>query len=109
MAVGDRVRVGMGTIDIATTNVPVYDVANDEQGNIVFGSDGSVSPRQIGGVKGGSYGKIVGPSVRVIKSQLRGYGEGAAALAVDYVQMYPVEFEFYKKVAWVPQDHVHIC
>lgn len=108
MAVGDTVRVGYGTIDTADVNVPVYNVSTDQAGNIIFDSLGGATPRVVGGVKGGSTGTIVGNPVKVSKAQLKGYSEGAAAMGMELVLLYPVEFTFYKQVAWVSQDHMHI-
>lgn len=108
MAIGDRVKVGIGTINIHPDTVPIYSLNTDNFGNVLVDAHGSVSPKVIGGVKGGSVGEIVGEGARVIKSLLKGYDDGAASMGLEFVQMYPVKFEYYQQTAWVPQNHVHI-
>jgi len=109
MAVGDRVRVGFGTIDISKDNVPIYQLETYQHNNqIMVDPMGAATPKVVGAVKGGSYGLIVGGPIKVIKSLLRGMSAGAAAMGLEHVLMFPVEFEYYKQVAWVPQDHMHV-
>jgi len=108
MSVGDRVRVGMGTIDISPEPVAVYNLITEVNGNVVFDNNGFATPKVMGGVKGGSIGVIIDKPLLVLKSSLKSFGDGAAAMGLDHVPMYPVMFEHYQKVAWVPQDHVHI-
>lgn len=107
MAIGDKVKIGLGTIEVSDVNVPVYNVLTDEKGNVIFDFNGAATPKVIGGVKGGSIGKIVGQPVKVVRQALV-TSDKTTSLGMDYVSMYPVELEYYKKTGWFPQDHIKI-
>ena len=107
MAIGDKVRVGMGSVEISPENIPVYDLHSDQGGKVIFDQSNAATPRVMGGVKGNSSGEIIGPPVKVMKASLVG-GNVGAALGMEYVQMYPVRLDYYQKVGWFPQDHVHV-
>lgn len=108
MSIGDRVKVGMGTIDTAVESVAIYNLASTSDGQIIFDHMGGASPKVAGGVKGGSTGTVIGNPVKVPKAFLVGMSNGAAAMGLEYVLVFPVEFDYYKQVAWVPLDHMHI-
>ena len=108
MGVGDRVKVGFGSIDTSAVTVAIYELQKGLDGNFIVDSRGACSPVLKGGVKGNSFGTIVGEGVNVPKAMLKEQAQGAAAMATDYVKMYPVDFDYYKQVAWVPMDHLHI-
>ena len=105
--IGDRVKIGMGSVEISAENVPVYDLLSDAGGKVIFDAAGAATPKVIGGVKGGSTGEIVGQAVRVMKASLVG-GRDGAAMGMEYIQIYPVRLDYYQKVGWFPQDFVHI-
>lgn len=105
--IGDKCRVGMGSVDMITDNIPVYDLNSDQNNNVIFDQSGAASPKVIGGVKGGSTGEIVGNPVKVMKASLVG-GNVGAAMGLEYVQMFPVKLDYYQKVGWFPADLVKI-
>lgn len=105
--IGDKVKIGMGSVEISPENVPVYDINSDPNNKIIFDQSGAASPRVVGGVKGGTSGEIVGHPVKVMKAALVG-GNVGAAMGMEYIQMFPVKLDYYQKVGWFPQDHVHI-
>lgn|SRR5690554_2565142 len=115
MARGDRVRVGdtgHHTEDESDKIYPVYMAVMDDkrQGYYKQNDNGSVVFEFAGGVRGGSIGVIDGEALRTDRKMLK---ETKALIAdmvgtVDYVQMIPVYFEKYQKVAWVPAEHVKI-
>jgi hypothetical protein len=107
MAVGDKVKIGNGHLFEGTTNIPIYHVDVDSTNKYVVDSDGCSIPKFIGGVKPGSIGFIDGNPTRAVKSKLAGYDK-VPALGQDYVNLYPIRFEYYKQVAWVPCDFFQI-
>ena len=104
---GDRVVVGMGSVQISHENIPVYTLATDQMGNVQFDADGAALPKVAGGVKGCSYGRITGDPVKVSKAALVG-GIAGASFGIDYINLVPVFLDYYKVVGWFPQDQVHV-
>jgi hypothetical protein len=105
--IGDKVVVGMGSVQISRENIPVYTLVTDQNGKIQFDNNGAAMPKVAGGVKGCSYGRIHGDPVKVNKAALVG-GVTGAAFGTEYVILIPVYLDYYKTVGWFPQEHVHI-
>jgi hypothetical protein len=110
MAHGDTVRVGYGNgvHGVADATVAVYDLERDEFGNIRYDQNGCAWPKQVGGVKGRSLGKVAGDPIRVHRSLVQQTDGVRSHGGTDYVMLFPVEFEYYQRVAFVLQDHVHV-
>jgi hypothetical protein len=109
MAINDKVKVGLGKLEVSKdSNIAVYDLQTDQDGNVVFDINGAANPKVIGGVKGASDGFIVGNPVRVSKNLLVGLKEGVASMGMEYVLMLPIKFDYYQRTAWVPADFVKI-
>lgn len=111
MAIGDKVRVGIGTmihgVD-SSTNVPVYEFERNSSGMVIFDMAGCAMPKPLGGVKGGSIGKVVGDPTKVHRSSIQVKSGVDSSAGNDTILLYPVEFEYYKQVAFVSQDHLHV-
>jgi predicted nucleic acid-binding Zn finger protein len=102
---GDVVKASTGFFGDQTTPIPIYFVAvHSENNQYVVNADGCVDPKFIGGVKPGSVGKIGGHPCKAVRSCLKGYEKGHN-IGNDYVMLFPVYWEHYKKVAWISQDH----
>lgn len=111
MAIGDSVRVGHGSLvhGISTDNVPVFELEKDLSGNIRYDLNGCAFPRAIGGVKGGSSGKIAGEPLKVQRSYIEQMTGAVKSIGgADYVMVFPIYFEHYQKQAFVHQNHVHL-
>ena len=107
MSQGDRIRAQLGHLFQGEQAIAIYDIEVDHSGHYVVDPEGCVAPRFVGGVKPGSYGRIDGHPAKAPKSRLRGY-EKVAAMGADLVLLYPVFWEHYKQVAWIPVDHFQI-
>ena len=107
MSSGDRIRAQFGQILQGTSPIPIYDVLVLPDGKYAVDMEGCCSPRFIGGVNAGSIGRIDGNPVKCPKSRLKGYDK-VAAMGADYINLYPVFWEYYKQTAWVSQDHFQI-
>lgn len=104
----DKVMVGLGGVQMSDANIPIYELNVDGQGKHILDANGAVTvkpPTQ--GVKGKSTGHIAGDPVKVLKASLAGMNN-TTALGLEYVNLYPIYFDYYKATAWVFQDHVHI-
>lgn len=111
MAIGDIVKVGFGSMvhGISTVdNIPAFNLDKDPSGAVKADPDGCVYPRAVGGIKGGSIGKIVGEPVKVIRSFVDRQQDRPKALAADIVLLYPVFFDHYQQSAYINQDHIHV-
>lgn len=112
MGVGHRVTVkpvGSGTIFNSSTNedmVLVYRVIQDGKGGMVLDSSGGVLVERAGGVKAGSSGVIAGPSIKVPRRCLIEYKDVPAAMGVDLVDIYPVQFDHYSGIGFLPGDAI---
>lgn len=107
MPKGDKVRVGLGHLFEGTDNIPIYHVDTTADDRYIHDSDGCSIPKFIGGVKPGSTGIMEGNPTKVVKSRLLGYDK-VPALGQDYVLLYPIKFDYYKQVAWVPMDFFQV-
>lgn len=112
MAMNDRVTVkpvGSGMIfnsSNTTDMVLIYEPVLDEHKNYVFDSAKSVIVKRIGGVKAGSTGTIVGPSLSVSrKSFVIEYGPEVNS-STDLIQLFPIQFDQYAGIGFVPADAV---
>ena len=111
MAIGDFVKIGMGSLvhGVSTDNVPVFELEKDSNGNVRTDINGCVYPRPIGGVKGGLNGKIIGDPVKVQRSYVEKMTETTKGFGgSDLVMLFPVYFDYYKKTAYIHQSHMHL-
>lgn len=111
MAIGDSVRIGHGSVihGVSADNVPVYDLEKDQWGNIRCDINECAYPRAVGGVKGGTLGKIAGEPIKVQRSYIQQMAGAVKSVGgADYVMLFPVHFEYYQKTAFVHQDHMHL-
>lgn len=110
MGIGNRVMVkpvGSGTVFNTATKedmVLVYKPIIDSKGNFVFDSSSSIMVERVGGVKAGSTGVISGPSIKVQRKALMEYADTTAAFGPDTVDMYPVTFDAYSGIGFLPGD-----
>lgn len=110
MGIGHRVMakpVGSGTVFNASTKdemVLVYKLMNDGKGQMIFDTTGGALVERAGGVKNGSVGTITGPSIKVPRRCLIEYKDVPAAMGVDLVDLYPVQFDAYGGVGFLPGD-----
>ncbi len=114
MAIKDRVMakpVGSGIVFNTATSeemVLVYKPVMDSKNNYVFDSGGGVIVERVGGVRAGSTGTIMGPSVRVPRKLLLEYKEVTAAMGTDLIDMYPVQFDAYSGIGFLCGDSIKI-
>lgn len=112
MGVGHRMvakPVGSGTIFSTATNedmVLVYKLMVDSKGQMIIDTTGGALVERAGGVKSGSAGTIVGPSMKVPRRCLIEYKDVPAAMGVDLVDIYPVQFDAYGGIGYVPGDAI---
>jgi hypothetical protein len=96
---------------IAPDNVPVYELEKEQNGNgdIRWDINGCAFPRPIGGVRGGTQGKISGQPVKVQRAYIERMNESTKSFGgADYMMLFPVYFEHYQKTAFVQQNHMHL-
>lgn len=108
MAVGDRVVVGDGQTWSNEITIPVYEPRWLPNGHLDLDHSGAAQIVRLGGAKGGFTGTIEGPSIRVHRNQLLGETSTATMGGVDLVHLFPVMFDVYQRVAWVPAHHMRI-
>lgn len=114
MAIKDRVMakpVGSGTVFNTATKddmVLVYKPVTDSRGNYVYDSAGGISVERVGGVKAGSTGTIVGPSIKTPRKLLMEYADVGNAMGPDLVDMYPVQFDSYSGIGFLAGDCLKI-
>ena len=113
MAIKDRVMaktIGGSMVHAANTNemVLVYKPVVDARGGYVYDAAGGVIVERVGGVKAGSTGVIVGPSVRTPRKLLLEYADVTAAMGVDLVDVYPVQFDNYSGIGFLAGDCLKI-
>jgi hypothetical protein len=112
MAIGNRIvvkPVGSGIVFNSSSKddmVLVYKLILDQAGNMVIDSSGGALVERAGGVKSGSTGVISGPSIRVPKKALIEYANESASLGVDLVNLFPIKFDNYSGVGWLPADAI---
>jgi len=111
MATGDRVIIGVGSmirgVD-ASVNVPVYELERNAGGMVIFDMNGCGVPVVVGGVKGGTKGKIVGEPTKVHRASIQGNRGVGVSGGNDTLLLYPVDLEHYQRMAFINQDHIHI-
>lgn len=112
MGVGHRIMakpIGSGTV-FSTANkedmVLVYKLMTDAQGHMIYDTTGGALVERAGGVKAGSTGTITGPSVKVPRRCLIEYKDVPAAMGVDLVDLYPVQFDAYGGIGFLPGDAI---
>jgi hypothetical protein len=99
--IGDKVKVQMSFNYVGEKNIPIYKTESiDIEGNATI----SV----IGGVKPGSIGSITDYPVKVLKSKLIGYEKPHALGSNDTVLLFPIFFEHYQQIGWLPNDYFQI-
>lgn len=110
MAVHDKVMIVDSTgihVSHNANNVTVYDLVKDANGNFILDGSGVATPIAVGGVKVGVSGKIVGNPVSVAKSKILKL-ESTAHYAHEYIKLFPVNFDYYQKTAYVSEENVKI-
>lgn len=78
------------------------------EGNMVFDHTGGAMVNRAGGVRAGSKGTIVGPSLKVPRRALIEYKDTPAAMGLDLVDIYPVQFDEYSGIGYLPGDAIKI-
>lgn len=103
--------VGSGTIFSTATNedmVLVYKLMEDSKGHMIVDTTGGALVERAGGVKSGSQGTIMGPSIKVPRRCLIEYKDVPAAMGTDLVDIYPVQFDHYAGIGFLPGDAIKI-
>lgn len=108
MSVGDRIKVMTSHLFQAEGNVAIYHVSVDSNNKYVVDSEGVCSPSVVGGVKLGSTGTIDGHAVRARRTSLKGFEKVTTMGGNDTILLYPIWFDHYKQVGWLPIDHFQI-
>ncbi len=110
MAVGDRVRIDVGTVLFKTVGdfIVVYAPVLGPDQLPVMDKTGCVKLQRQGGVKSGSTGVIAGSALRCHRSELveSTSQEALTNLGNDFVDVFPVMLDHYQKIGWFPLDHV---
>lgn len=99
--INDKVRVQFSFQHIGTENIPIYQVISVDE-------DGNARIKVAGGVKPGTVGTINDQPVRVLKTKLVGQDKIHALGGNDTVLLYPIYFDLYKQVGWLPTEHFQI-
>jgi hypothetical protein len=98
---GDRI--------VVSNILVVYKPRTNLDGSFVVSFDGTVVVDQAGGVKVGSTGVVQGDPIQVHRTQLAHLQKTTAGLSGnDFVSVFPVYFDQYKLVGWLPSDHVRV-
>lgn len=114
---GDRVMIvhqhGINSLGITDqSNVIVYLPKTDENGNIVFDSNGIASVEKAGGVRIRTTGHITGGPIRVRRSDVAMSFESSENLfsnySHDYISLYPVFLDQYQRVGWFPSHNLQV-
>lgn len=108
MAVGDRVIIGDGTTWNSSVTVRCYEPIVDSAGNLDLDTYGAAKIIKLGGVKGGTTGVMLGQPVRIHRLQLVGEENIPNIGGIDFVNLFPVQFDYYQRVGWVPSHHIKI-
>lgn len=102
--------VGSGTAFMSFKEddmVLVYKTVMNEN-SMVFDSTGGAIVQRAGGVKAGTRGTVVGPSIKVPRRCLIEYKDVPAAMGVDLVDLYPVQFDTYSGIGYLPGDAIKV-
>ncbi len=113
MAINTRVivrPVGSGTIfDTSKPDemVLIYAPAKDAKGDYIIDSSKGILMNRVGGVKTGSTGTIVGPSIRAPRKLFIEYGEYTSNPGgSDLIDCFPIQFDAYSGIGFVPSDAI---
>lgn len=101
--------VGSGTVFTTFSEddmVIVYKPVLNEKQDMIIDSSGGAVVQRVGGVKAGTTGTIVGPSIRTPRRSLIEYANTVAPLGVDLVDLYPVQFDTYSGIGYLPGDAI---
>lgn len=108
---GDRIIVSKSSMMGQSTEevFQVYKPKFNPDGSLMTGYDGGVILEKSGGVKGGSTGYIADEPVMVQRTQLQHLqNEPTSIGGRDVVAVFPVYFDDYKLVGWIPADHFRV-
>lgn len=114
MAVNQRFMakpVGSGTAFISYKEddmVIIYKPMLSENKEMVLDTTGGAIVQRVGGVKAGSKGTVMGPSIKVPRRCLIEYKDVPAAMGVDLVDLYPVQFDNYSGIGFLPGDAIKV-
>lgn len=109
MAIGDRIILTPTNGVMDDVVLMVYGPRIDETtGEYVADPQGAVSLLRLGGVKAGSAGCIVGAPFTAQRTHLAGEVITPTMGGFDFVKMYPIRFDAYPTVAWVPAHQIKI-
>jgi hypothetical protein len=108
MAIGDRIRIGNGSIWDDSVTVPVYSPRWEANGTLNIDHFGACATIRLGGVKGGTTGTINGPPIRVHRTQLLEDKTTAPIGGVDLIDLFPIQLDHYMQVGWIPVHHLRI-
>jgi len=86
----------------------VYRPKTDQHGQFILESNGGALFERVGGVKSGSTGTMIGPSVRGNRVQFVEYKDMPAPLGTDLINVYPVQLDQYQGTAWLLGDALKI-
>lgn len=108
MATGDRVKIGNGSIWDDTVTVAVYEPRWNVDGTLLVDHFNAAMITKVGGVKGGTLGIIKGQPIKVHRVQLFGEENVPNLGGVDLVNLFPIQFDYYFKEAYVYTNHFRI-
>jgi len=114
MAINDRITVkpvGTGTLFNKVNPaemVLIYEPVLDEKGNYVYDSSKGVVVKRIGGVKSGSTGTIVGPSLSTPRKGFKIEYGAETESSTDLIQIFPIQFDHYSGIGFVPSDAIKV-
>lgn len=115
MAKNDRVLVRpLGSSPINNHANPedmvlIYQPVFDSNGNYVIDSAKGVAVKRVGGVKSGSFGTVMGPSLKAPRTSFLEYGQfTASAGGADLIDIYPIQFDTYSGIGFVLGDCLKI-
>lgn len=114
MAVNQRIMakpVGSGTAFMsfkADEMVLVYKPMLNESKHMLIDASGGALVERAGGVKAGSRGTVVGPSIKVPRRCLIEYADVPAAMGVDLVDLYPIQFDDYSGIGYLLGDAIKV-
>lgn len=104
--IGDRVKIVSQEYDTIPVYMPRKEVVG---GEFMRNHDGTVIVQMAGGVKAGAIGTIQDVGITVNRASLRTGDNRLPGLGgTDNVILYPVLFDDYQQVGWVPSDNIKI-
>ncbi len=107
MAIGDRVRAQVHLSYLGEDPIAIYQVPLTGE-RVLVDEDGIAHPTRFGGVKPGSLGTITGTPVKVVKEKLHGFEKVPSLGGPDTILLFPVLWDYYKQIAWIPQPFMQI-